>query len=150
MTSLRWVRSWLALLPRGCTRAAAAATAPACTRLQRVAAGRTVFIPHVRPFVVSTGRWRDWEPPRTGTGTGSEEEEEEEDFIDDSEAEELFQQQQLPVAAGHHRVIIVHPDVKWGSKKQHLTTGGKADLATRTRLCIKWRDPIRVLKMSTS
>ncbi|XP_030646950.1 putative GTP-binding protein 6 [Chanos chanos] len=46
-----------------------------------------------------------------------------EDVLDDSEVEELFQQQ-LPagVGEGDHRIFIVHPDVKWGSKKQHLTT----------------------------
>lgn len=48
----------------------------------------------------------------------------EEDEIDEAEIEELFQQQ-IPVGIGEedHRVFIVHPDVKWGSKKQHLTTG---------------------------
>nr|XP_055069260.1 putative GTP-binding protein 6 [Misgurnus anguillicaudatus] len=47
----------------------------------------------------------------------------EEDEIDEAEIEELFQQQ-IPVGIGEedHRVFIVHPDVKWGSKKQHLTT----------------------------
>lgn len=53
-----------------------------------------------------------------------EEEDNEEDFIDDTEAEELFQQQ-VPTGIGEedHRVFIVHPDVKWGQKKQYLTTG---------------------------
>lgn len=58
------------------------------------------------------------------TASTGEEEEEEEDFIDDSEVEELFQQQDIAeVGQGHHRLFIVHPDVKWGSRKQHLTTG---------------------------
>lgn len=51
--------------------------------------------------------------------------EEVEDEIDEAEIEELFQQQ-IPTGIGegdHHRVFIVHPDVKWGSKKQYLTTG---------------------------
>uniref|UniRef100_A0AAY5F4X7 Putative GTP-binding protein 6 n=1 Tax=Electrophorus electricus TaxID=8005 RepID=A0AAY5F4X7_ELEEL len=49
--------------------------------------------------------------------------ENEEDFIDDIEVEELFQQK-IPTDIGEwdHRVFIVHPDVKWGPKKQHLTT----------------------------
>ncbi|KAJ8367684.1 hypothetical protein AAFF_G00311390 [Aldrovandia affinis] len=44
-------------------------------------------------------------------------------IIDEDEVDELFQQQ-IPtgVGEGDHRVFIVHPDVKWGSKKQHLTT----------------------------
>lgn len=47
-----------------------------------------------------------------------------EDAIGDSEVDELFQQF-VPTAIGDgdHRVFIVHPDVKWGSKKQYLTTG---------------------------
>lgn len=50
--------------------------------------------------------------------------EEEEDFMDDSEVEELFQQQDTTgLGQGQHRLFIVHPDVKWGSRKQHLTTG---------------------------
>lgn len=50
--------------------------------------------------------------------------EDEEDFIKDEEVEELFQQQR-PAGFGEedHQVFIVHPDVKWGQKKQHLTTG---------------------------
>ncbi|KAF4078799.1 hypothetical protein AMELA_G00185640 [Ameiurus melas] len=49
--------------------------------------------------------------------------EDEEDFIEDEEVEELFQQQG-PAGIGEedHRVFIVHPDVKWGHKKQYLTT----------------------------
>ncbi|KAG5275994.1 hypothetical protein AALO_G00126770 [Alosa alosa] len=46
-----------------------------------------------------------------------------EDVIGDSEVDELFHQF-VPTAIGDgdHRVFIVHPDVKWGSKKQYLTT----------------------------
>uniref|UniRef100_A0A8C2PY08 Putative GTP-binding protein 6 n=1 Tax=Cyprinus carpio TaxID=7962 RepID=A0A8C2PY08_CYPCA len=49
--------------------------------------------------------------------------EEEEGEIDEAEIEELFQQQ-IPTGIGEeeHRVFIVHPDVKWGSRKQYLTT----------------------------
>ncbi|XP_066522458.1 putative GTP-binding protein 6 [Hoplias malabaricus] len=49
--------------------------------------------------------------------------EDEEDFIADNEVEELFQQQ-IPTGIGEedHRVFIVHPDIKWGQKKQYLTT----------------------------
>lgn len=47
-------------------------------------------------------------------------EEEEEDCMDDSELEALLQQ---PDTKAQHRLFIVHPDVKWGSRKQHLTTG---------------------------
>ncbi|KAL4656868.1 putative GTP-binding protein 6 isoform X1 [Arapaima gigas] len=56
-------------------------------------------------------------------GVHSEDDECFEDFLEDSEVEELFQQQ-VPTKVGSedHRVLIVHPDVKWGSKKPHLTT----------------------------
>lgn len=65
---------------------------------------------------------------RSGSGVTEEEEEDQEEkkeeLIDDSEVEELFQQH-VPagIGEGQHRVFIVHPDVKWGSRKQHLTTG---------------------------
>ena len=46
--------------------------------------------------------------------------------MEDSEVEELFQQQ-VPegIAGGRHRIFIVQPDVKWGSRKQRLTTGNR-------------------------
>uniref|UniRef100_A0A674BH56 Putative GTP-binding protein 6 n=1 Tax=Salmo trutta TaxID=8032 RepID=A0A674BH56_SALTR len=50
--------------------------------------------------------------------TGSEEDY----YIDDSEIDELFQHQMPMVGEGDHRIFIVHPDVKWGSRKQYLTT----------------------------
>jgi len=55
--------------------------------------------------------------------------EEEEDEIDEAEIEELFQQQ-IPTDIGKedHRIFIVHPDVKWGRRKQYLTTGKKSVL----------------------
>lgn len=57
-------------------------------------------------------------------GLGEEDEEDGEDFIEDSEVDELFQQQ-VPtiIGDGEHRIVIVHPDVKWGNRKQYLTTG---------------------------
>lgn len=60
-----------------------------------------------------------------GCGSHTEEEEEEGDgdLLEESWVEELFQQE-VPagIGQGQHRVFIVHPDVKWGSRKQHLTT----------------------------
>ncbi|KAM4629002.1 putative GTP-binding protein 6 [Polymixia lowei] len=62
----------------------------------------------------------------SGRYTGHTEEDDEdgdEDFIDEDEVDELFQQQ-VPtgIGDGAHRIFIVHPDVKWGSRKQYLTT----------------------------
>lgn len=63
---------------------------------------------------------------RTGGFSSAEDDDGEEDFIEDSEVEELFQQHApTAIGEGQHRVFIVHPDVKWGSRKQHLTTGRK-------------------------
>ncbi|XP_041114835.1 putative GTP-binding protein 6 [Polyodon spathula] len=58
-------------------------------------------------------------------GSESEEDDGEEGdgAIADTEVEELFQQEMpLEVSEEGHQVFIVHPDVKWGAKKQHLTT----------------------------
>lgn len=74
------------------------------------------------------------EPPRAGgqgrwkgvTGAGGDEqedEEEEQDGEEDEELEELLGPSPLAVEPGTQRVVVVHPDVKWGSKKSPLTTG---------------------------
>ncbi|KAM6921153.1 putative GTP-binding protein 6 [Xenentodon cancila] len=71
-----------------------------------------------RGFVLSAGSLKSTDDfSRSGCT------EEDEDVLEDSEVEELFQQH-VPegMAEGHHRVFIVHPDVKWGSRKQYLTT----------------------------
>lgn len=77
--------------------------------------------------------------PGHDDGDGDKEErsdEDEEDFIKDEEVEELFQQHR-PAGIGEedHRVFIVHPDVKWGQKKQYLTTGNSHNMSVRS-LCI--------------
>lgn len=67
-------------------------------------------------FSHSACRWKN-------AGDGKEDEDED-DVIDDGEVEELFQERAPAGALGAaHRVFVVHPDVKWGSRKQHLTTG---------------------------
>ncbi|XP_055492444.1 putative GTP-binding protein 6 [Leucoraja erinacea] len=43
--------------------------------------------------------------------------------IEGSEYEELLQEQLSAFSEDGHRVFIVHPNVKWGEKKQYLTTG---------------------------
>lgn len=113
MAALRTIQCWLPVLHRSCT-----AMYP---RLRPKAQG---FL-QVRPFVLSARRMRNTDKGSNGRYTAStEEEEDDEDFIDDSEVEELFQQQYpAGLGQGQHRLFIVHPDVKWGSRKQHLTTG---------------------------
>ena len=70
---------------------------------------------------------------KTYSGDSEEEEDGQDDVIDDSEVEELFQQH-IPsgIGDGDHRIFIVHPDVKWGKKKQYLTTGKKSKQQTAT------------------
>eukprot|EP00058_Branchiostoma_floridae_P008225 XP_002593713.1 hypothetical protein BRAFLDRAFT_64000 [Branchiostoma floridae] len=58
--------------------------------------------------------------------TYSEDEDEEYDSELDEEdlAEELYEEQvTLVTPKGGHKVVVVQPNVKWGAKKQHLTTG---------------------------
>ncbi|CAL8271582.1 unnamed protein product [Arctogadus glacialis] len=55
--------------------------------------------------------------------TEDHDEDEDGDLIDEAEVDELFHQQVPKVIGdGEHRIFIVHPDVKWGSRKQYLTT----------------------------
>lgn len=137
MTSLRRIHSWLPLLRRACTqscRRAAPTTSTSsssCTSsllhtAQHAAAGRRLSSLHVRTFALSAGRLKNTDDFITGLNEEEEEDEEDEDFIADEEVEELFQQQApAGIREGQHRVFIVHPDVKWGIRKQHLTTGNR-------------------------
>ncbi|XP_070817608.1 putative GTP-binding protein 6 [Chaetodon trifascialis] len=120
MTAPRRIRSWLPLLLRPCPRAAPTSRTLLHAPPHRAAAARAASPLQIRPFALSAWRMRNTDDFSSGFTEG---EEEDEDFIDDSEVEELFQQQ-LPagIGEGQHRVFIVHPDVKWGSRKQHLTT----------------------------
>lgn len=112
MAALRTIQCWLPVLHRSCT--------AICPRLRPTTQG---FL-QVRPVVLSARRTRNSDKASNGRYTVSTEEEDDEDFIDDSEVEELFQQQEnAGLGQGQQRLFIVHPDVKWGSRKQHLTTG---------------------------
>lgn len=128
MTTLRRIQSWLPLLQRSCPRAAPTIRTLLRTP-HRAAAARAASPLQIRPFALSAWRLRNTDDFSSGF---TEEEEEDEDFFDDSEVEELFHQQ-LPagIGEGQHRVFIVHPDVKWGSRKQHLTTGNKTRCPAR-------------------
>ncbi|XP_062854226.1 putative GTP-binding protein 6 [Trichomycterus rosablanca] len=80
-----------------------------------------------RTFSLSVCKWKSktTSPDDDDDDDDVEEEDEdiEDDFIEDTEVERIFQQQ-IPTGIGEddHSVFIVHPDVKWGRKKQHLTT----------------------------
>uniref|UniRef100_A0A671VUK9 Putative GTP-binding protein 6 n=1 Tax=Sparus aurata TaxID=8175 RepID=A0A671VUK9_SPAAU len=136
MTSLRRIHSWLPLLRRACTQScqraapttSTSSSSSSCTSsllhtAQHAAAGRRLSSLHVRTFALSAGRLKNTDDFITGLNEEEEEDEGDEDFIGDEEVEELFQQQApAGIREGQHRVFIVHPDVKWGSRKQHLTT----------------------------
>ncbi|CAJ1059873.1 putative GTP-binding protein 6 [Xyrichtys novacula] len=127
MRSVRSMRTWLALLKRPSTWRCH--TPPTC-RLFHIPPHSPAASTHLltaesgllyRSFSLCARRLK-----RTDdfSSTGfTKQEEEDEDYLDDSEVEELFQQQ-VPagIGDGQHRVFIVHPDVKWGSRKQYLTT----------------------------
>uniref|UniRef100_A0A7N9AT66 Putative GTP-binding protein 6 n=1 Tax=Mastacembelus armatus TaxID=205130 RepID=A0A7N9AT66_9TELE len=127
MPALRRIHSWLPLLcTRSCQRAAACRPRPlhaAALLTLKQHWLRRVSAVHFSPYVVSGCRLTSTGDTGAGQQTGSTEEDEDEDFMEDSEVEELFQQQ-IPagIREGQNRVFIVHPDVKWGSRKQHLTT----------------------------
>lgn len=129
MTAMRRILSWLPLLQRpgaqSCQRAAAATCRLHHTSQHQRLKGISVL--QFRQFALSACRLKSTDEFNSGQQTRvtqGEDEDEDEDFMEDSEVEELFQQQ-IPagVGEGQHRVFIVHPDVKWGSRKQHLTTG---------------------------
>ncbi|KAF7650751.1 hypothetical protein LDENG_00121380 [Lucifuga dentata] len=76
---------------------------------------------HPRAFSLSASRFKSIDD--FSSGFTEEDDDDGEDSIEDSEVDELFQQQvPTSIGEGQHRIFIVHPDVKWGSKKQHLTT----------------------------
>ncbi|KAM7388644.1 hypothetical protein PAMP_024805 [Pampus punctatissimus] len=129
MTTLRRIYSRLPLLQRPfCTQRV-------CRHLltpHRAAAGnsfhqhwlRVASTLQSRAFALSVHSCKSSDEFRGGQQhSGSTAEDDEgEDFIQDSEVEELFHQQVPTGIEGQHRVFIVHPDVKWGSRKQYLTT----------------------------
>ncbi|XP_069006900.1 putative GTP-binding protein 6 isoform X1 [Embiotoca jacksoni] len=136
MTTLRRLHSWFPLLQRPCARSRQGAAPSSCRRIhtsQHAAAVNTSRPPwqraaptlQSRAFGLSACSFKSTDDLSSSSSGFTEEEEEgdDEDFLEDSEVEELFQQQ-IPegIGEGQHRVFIVHPDVKWGSRKQHLTT----------------------------
>ncbi|KAL6107622.1 gtpbp6 [Pungitius sinensis] len=117
VTALRRIHSWFPVLQR--RRAHTCLTSSATCRLLRrpPRAVAATCPPRSREFSLSACRWRNTDDDDDDGY------EEEDDVIDDSEVEELFQVRAPAGALGAaHRVFVVHPDVKWGSRKQHLTT----------------------------
>ncbi|XP_029906201.1 putative GTP-binding protein 6 [Myripristis murdjan] len=133
MTALRRLDLWLPRLLHACTRSWHRAgtcgylnTSHHATLMSQHR-WKSVFHCQSRGFTLSThslqSRDDDSSSGRLTGLTEDDVEDEDEDFIDDREVEELFQQQ-VPagVGDGQQRIFIVHPDVKWGRRKQHLTT----------------------------
>lgn len=75
---------------------------------------------HTRRLTLSTSKGRRGE--RSGEHT-EDQDDGDGDSIEDAEVDELFRQQ-VPkdLGDGEHGVFIVHPHVKWGGRKQYLTT----------------------------
>ncbi|MEQ2164983.1 hypothetical protein GOODEAATRI_012328 [Goodea atripinnis] len=118
MKTLRFIHSRLPLGPRSCHRSAAS-----CRLLPASHCRGHPSILQSRTLALSASSLKNRDD--FGSSSHTEEEAEEDgDFLEDSEVEELFQQH-VPagIGQGQHRVFIVHPDVKWGRRKQHLTTG---------------------------
>ncbi|XP_023656798.2 putative GTP-binding protein 6 [Paramormyrops kingsleyae] len=78
---------------------------------------------HIRSFSTTPSQLKSKKTIPDESTIGEDNEDFGEDVLDDSEVEELFLQQ-VPTRVGSddHRIVIVHPDVKWGSKKPQLTT----------------------------
>ncbi|XP_014859560.1 PREDICTED: putative GTP-binding protein 6 isoform X1 [Poecilia mexicana] len=118
MKTLRFVHSRLPLFPRSCQRPAAA-----CRLLPPSHRGQLPVLQSSRSLALSASSLKNWKDLGSSSHTEEEEEEEDGDLLEETEVEELFQQH-VPagIGQGQHRVFIVHPDVKWGSRKQYLTT----------------------------
>ncbi|XP_054458966.1 putative GTP-binding protein 6 [Anoplopoma fimbria] len=113
-------RVWLTVLQRG--RAHTCLTSPATCRLTH-APGRALRAACALQLRACTSKSTD---DVTGGGLQVEEEDDggdggDDDVMGEREVEELFRLH-APSGAQQHRVLVLHPDVKWGSRKQHLTT----------------------------
>lgn len=127
--ALRKIQPWLPLLQRPRTMSGSRAAVTDILHLLPGLGGARPCqvkpqIESVRRFVGNRAEFGSGRPSGSGVTEEEDQEEKEEELIDDSEVEELFQQH-VPagIGDGQHRVFIVHPDVKWGRRKQHLTTG---------------------------
>lgn len=127
--ALRKIQPWLPLLQRPRARSGhRAAVSDILHLLYGLGAARPrqvkTLICSARRFAGSRAEFSSGRRSGSGFSRGEEDQKEEEELIDDSEVEKLFQQH-VPagIGEGQQRVFIVHPDVKWGSRKQHLTTG---------------------------
>ncbi|KAF6726923.1 putative GTP-binding protein 6 [Oryzias melastigma] len=111
MVFLRRIKPWLPLLHRSFTQKAAATSG-------LVHAASRGSPPQFRPFSLSACALMNPDDFSCSSGAAGEDQ----DIPGDTEVEEIFQQQ-VPTGVGQgQRIFIVHPDVKWGSRKQHLTT----------------------------
>uniref|UniRef100_A0A8C9YX46 Putative GTP-binding protein 6 n=1 Tax=Sander lucioperca TaxID=283035 RepID=A0A8C9YX46_SANLU len=126
MTTLRRIHSWLPLLQRLSCDRLLHTLSTGHTHRHTLSTGHTHWPRAAAPaqsraFALSACRWKNTDD--FSSGQHEEEDDDDDDFIDDSEVEQLFQLQ-VPagLGEGQQRVFIVHPDVKWGSRKQHLTT----------------------------
>ncbi|XP_077439940.1 putative GTP-binding protein 6 [Vanacampus margaritifer] len=127
MAIARRLQAWSSLLHRTCTRSSrpVASVPPAWTSC--LPPHGEALVPQCRrAFGLSrcTLRRSDDFTEDRGFTRLEDDSDEDEDPMEEQEADDLFQELQptTTLAGGPHRVFVVHPDVKWGSRKQHLTT----------------------------
>ncbi|XP_054241881.1 putative GTP-binding protein 6 [Indicator indicator] len=114
------------LLLLRCQRAAAVLGAVRSARALSAAVHlRAPQRPPARGQPARAGGRGEWKRLAGAGGDKEEEEEEKEDEDDEAELEELLGPSPLALGPGAQRVVVVHPDVKWGPKKSTLT---KAEL----------------------
>lgn len=123
MAAVTRVRSCFPLLQRRCYRATRELhLAAAAVSVSGASQARAAPLLRFRGLALSACRLRSAGDFTSGREAGLSPEDDGD--VEEREVEELFQQQ-TPAGAGdgRHRVFVVHPDVKWGSRKQHLTSG---------------------------
>ncbi|XP_077572731.1 putative GTP-binding protein 6 [Stigmatopora nigra] len=125
MATVRNLLTWSSFIHRARTftnRASASLTRPWISFLPRRGGD---LVPHCsRAFSLSSFILNHSDDITVNTGFTQDENDGEEDWMEDEEVEELFQEMQPSTAnlGDQQRVFVVHPDVKWGSRKQYLTT----------------------------
>ncbi|XP_019752314.1 putative GTP-binding protein 6 [Hippocampus comes] len=130
MAIVRRIHAWSSLLHGACTRISrpvATLTPTWTSRLPRHGDPPTPRC-NSRAFGLSRCTWRRSDGFTEDRGFTQQEDdidEDEDSMEEEEEADELFRELQPATALpeGPHRLFVVHPDVKWGSRKQHLTTG---------------------------
>ncbi|XP_057696442.1 putative GTP-binding protein 6 [Corythoichthys intestinalis] len=125
MAHVRKLHAWSSFLHRASTfnsRTAASLTQAGTSFLPRC--GHAIVPQCSRAFRLSGFTFRHSDDFTVNTGYTQDEDDGEDDWMEEKEVEELFQELQPTTAipGDQQQVFVLHPNVKWGSRKQHLTT----------------------------